>query len=71
MLVVLPGLAEAQASCTNAMFKAGLKVDNLVWDKTRKDGVMGGRLAYSTETVLVGWTQVRPLSNVLLFHLAT
>ena len=53
------------------MFKAGLKVDNLVWDKTRKDGVMGGRLAYSTETVLVGWTQVRPLSNVLLFNLAT
>ena len=70
VLVVFPGLAESQADCIAAMLKAGLRVDHLVWDKTRKDGVMGGRLAYSNEIILVGWTQVQYtfVSNGLVFH---
>lgn len=64
VLVVFPGLEGAFGDAYDAMTAGGLRVHQLLWDKGYARGTGGARLNYSTETILMGYTQpeVRALS---------
>jgi hypothetical protein len=56
VLVLFPGLEEQFGLAYQAMIEGGLKVSQIVWDKGYCGGTVGGRLNYSTENILIGYT---------------
>ena len=56
-MLMFPGTEEHFGEAYEVMTEAGLKVKHLVWDKGYAGGNVGARLTYSTEDVLLGYTQ--------------
>ena len=57
VLVVFPGLEAGLCAALRVFLESGLAVRHLVWDKGYKGGTTGPRLNYSTEDIILCYTQ--------------